>query len=101
LNLNPFLLTLDVHSVGLLTHTTEFTNCLNTLENHSAFKDNQHEKGKQRVVPVLVQTPQTNAENLEHEEGCYGVLLEKFSKSRDRDIEANEGSSVSSPKKEV
>jgi hypothetical protein len=97
--LDPFLLTLDIHSVGLLTHTSEFTNCLDTLEYHSAFKDNQHEKSKQRVVPVLIQTPQTNAENLKHEEGSYGVFLEKFNKSRDRDIKADEGNLVYAQKK--
>jgi hypothetical protein len=39
LNLNPFLLSLHIQEIWLLTHAAEFTNGLNKLEDHSAFEN--------------------------------------------------------------
>jgi hypothetical protein len=88
LDLNPLLLTLDIQWVRLLTHTSEFTNGLDTLEYDSAFKHDQHEKGKQGIVPVLIQTPQTDAKDLEHKERSNSVFLEQFHESGDGNIES-------------
>jgi hypothetical protein len=44
------------------------------LEDHGTLEDNQHERGKQRVIPVLVQTPERHTKHLEDEERRYSVF---------------------------
>jgi hypothetical protein len=48
------------------------------LEHDCALKDHQHEAGEKTVVPVFIQAPEGDAEDLENEEGCDGMLCEKF-----------------------
>jgi hypothetical protein len=57
------------------------------LEDDGAFKDDQHEEGEERVVPVLVQTPETDTEELEHKEGRHRVLAKDFPEAWHRDVE--------------
>lgn len=56
------------------------------LENDGAFKDHQHEGSEQRIVPILVQAPERDAEHLEDKKGRHGMLSEKFSKFGDGDM---------------
>ncbi|KAI3487633.1 hypothetical protein L1887_48414 [Cichorium endivia] len=49
-----------------------------TLEDDGALEDDEHEEREERVVPVLVEHPQADAEDLEDEEGCDGVLEEEI-----------------------
>jgi hypothetical protein len=39
-------------------------------------KDHEHEQREQAVVPVFIQAPQTDAENLKNRERRCGVLSE-------------------------
>lgn len=57
------------------------------LEDSRALKDDQHEQREETVVPVLVEAPQSDTEDLEDEEGRDGVLRKEFCKGRDGDVE--------------
>lgn len=48
------------------------------LPDDSGLKDDQHDEGEDGVVPVLVQAPKGNTEDLEDEEGCNSVFLEEL-----------------------
>src|SRR5882672_8998966 len=56
------------------------------LEDDGALKDDEHEQREQAEVPVLVEAPQRDAEDLEHEEGRGGVLREERGEGRDGDV---------------
>ena len=56
------------------------------LEDHSTLKDDQHECGEQRIIPILVQAPQSDAEHLEDEERRDGVLSEQFGEFGDGNV---------------
>jgi len=58
------------------------------LPHNSTLEYDEHDKGEEGVIPVLVQTPQSNTENLEDKEGCYSMFFEKFLESRDGYIES-------------
>lgn len=56
---------------------------LNLLDKTNLFDENglegdEHEQGKYAVVPVLIQAPQTHAEDLEHEEWSSSSLPEEL-----------------------
>lgn len=57
------------------------------LPDNSALKHDQHEQGEQTVIPIFVQTPEGDAEDLEHEEGCCGVFREQFGERWDGNVE--------------
>ena len=57
------------------------------LPDHRALKNDKHEQGEEAVVPVLVQTPESDTEHLEDEERCRCVLSEKGSEGWNWDIE--------------
>ena len=57
------------------------------LVGYGTLKHDEHEKSEQAVVPVLVQHPQRNAENLEYKERCRRMFPEKGSKGWNRDVE--------------
>jgi hypothetical protein len=46
------------------------------LPHHSAFENEEHEEGEKRIVPILIQTPQSDTKDLEDEEWRNGVFLE-------------------------
>jgi hypothetical protein len=56
------------------------------LENNGALENDQHESGKERIVPVLVQHPQRNTEDLEDEEWCNGMFSEELGESGNGDM---------------
>lgn len=57
------------------------------LEYNGALEHNQHEQGEQTVVPILVETPEGDAEDLEDEEGGSSMFTEEFCKRGNRDVE--------------
>lgn len=56
------------------------------LPHNSALKHNKHEECKEAVVPVLVQTPKSDAKDLEDKERCGGMFREQFRECWDRDV---------------
>lgn len=59
---------------------------MTNLEHDRAFKDDQHESRKQTVVPVFIQAPQGDTEDLKHEEGRNGMLRKELGKLWNRDV---------------
>ena len=57
---------------------TNFRHVPDLLLDQRALEYHQHEQGEDRVVPVLVQAPQTDTEHLEHEEWGRGSLYEQL-----------------------
>ena len=80
LSLNPLILAVDIDIVWLDAHSAELVQSPLALPNDSALEDNQHEEGEQRVVPVLIQHPKSNTEDLENEERRNSMLLEELEK---------------------
>jgi len=60
------------------------------LPDDGGLKYDQHEQGEERVVPVLIQAPKSDTENLENEEGGDGVFLEKLSELGQGNVESIE-----------
>jgi len=56
------------------------------LEDGGTLERDEHEPGEQAEPPVLVQTPEGNAEQLEDEERGDGVFREQFGKLGNRDL---------------
>jgi hypothetical protein len=56
------------------------------LEHNCALKYDQHEPREQTVVPVFIQTPQGDAENLEHEERRNSMLCKELRELGDRNM---------------
>jgi hypothetical protein len=52
-----------------------------------ALEHDEHEQSEQAVIPIFVQTPECNAENLEDEERGNTVLCEEGCECGDGDIE--------------
>ena len=44
------------------------------LPHNSALKHDKHEECKEAVIPILVQTPKSDAKDLENEERCRGMF---------------------------
>jgi hypothetical protein len=44
------------------------------LKDDSTFKYDQHEQSKQGIIPILVQTPKSNTEDLENKEWSDGMF---------------------------
>ena len=57
-----------------------------SLPHSCALDHDKYEQCKQAVVPVFVETPQRDTENLENEEGRGGMFCKERSGRRDRDI---------------
>lgn len=57
------------------------------LPDDSTLKNNQHKQGEQTIVPVLVQAPQSHAEDLENKERRGSMLSEQGSKRRNGNTE--------------
>ena len=87
LDFNPLAETEDPDIIRLDAHSAELVEGALALPHHSALESNEHEQGKERVVPVLVEHPKSDTEDLEDKERCDGVLLEQLSESRNGDIE--------------
>jgi hypothetical protein len=88
LNLSPPTQTENPHIVGLDAHATELIEGALTLPDDSTLENDEHEESKERIVPVLIEHPKSNTEDLEDEEWCNGVLLEQFGKGRNGNIES-------------
>lgn len=56
------------------------------LKDNGALKDNEHEQGEKRVIPVFVEAPEGNAEYLEDKERRDSVLGEELGELWDRDV---------------
>ena len=52
-----------------------------------ALEQDEHEQSEQAVVPIFIQTPECDAENLEDEEWGNTVFCEEGCECRDGDIE--------------
>jgi hypothetical protein len=76
LNLGPLAQAENPHAVRLDAHATELGQGALTLPNNGALENDEHKEGKERIVPVLVEHPKSNTEDLEDEEWRNGVLLE-------------------------
>ena len=87
LSLDPLVSTEHPDVVRLDAHASEFLEGALALPDDSRLEHNQHEKCEERVVPVFVEHPETDAENLEHKERRDSVLLEELRESRHGDIE--------------
>ena len=88
LDLNPPAQAEHPNIVGFNTHAAEFVQGALALPNYCALEGDQHEEGEKRVVPVLIQHPKTNAEDLKNEEGSHCVLLEELGKCGHGDVES-------------
>ena len=53
------------------------------LLNKRAFEDNKHRQCEEAVVPIFIEAPEANTEDLEDEERSSGSFFEKFGKLRD------------------
>lgn len=56
------------------------------LEDNGTFEDHQHERGEERIVPVLVQAPQSHTEHLKDEEWGHGMLSEQLGELGNGDV---------------
>lgn len=56
------------------------------LPHDSALKHNKHKECEETVVPILVETPKGNAEDLEDKERCCGVFREQFREGGDGNV---------------
>lgn len=65
-----------VHFLLPKTNEKKKKTCDSYLEYDSTLKYNEHEQREERVVPILVQTPQTDTENLKDEERGHSMFLE-------------------------
>jgi hypothetical protein len=54
-----------LYHVGFVSHLPNLCHVPQLLVDQRAFEHDQHEESEQRVVPILVQAPQANAEHLE------------------------------------
>lgn len=59
------------HNLIVYFHTPQLSQCLQSILRHSRLKQEEHEKSKQTVVPILIQTPKTNTENLYCKTQCH------------------------------
>jgi hypothetical protein len=57
------------------------------LRDCSALEDDQHEQCEKRVVPVLVEAPECDAEDLEDEERRSRMFPKELQERGDRDVE--------------
>lgn len=90
LDLGPPAKTEHPHIVGLDAHTAELVEGALALPDDCALEGDEHEEGKERVVPVLIEHPQTNTEDLEDEEGRDGMLLEQLGEGGDGNVKSVE-----------
>jgi hypothetical protein len=87
LNLGPFSETKGPNVVGLDAHATELVESALTLPNNSAFKGDEHEEREERIVPILIEEPEADAEDLENEEWRNSMLLEELGEGGNGNIE--------------
>lgn len=78
---------MNVDRVRLDAHPTKLRQGSLALPHNRALESDKHEQGEDRVVPVLVETPQADTEQLEDEERRHSVLLEQLAERRDGDVE--------------
>jgi hypothetical protein len=90
LDLGPLAKTEHPHIVGLDAHAAELVKGTLALPDNSALEGDEHKKSEERVVPVFIEHPKTNTEDLEDEEGRDGVLLEQLGEGRDGNIKSVE-----------
>lgn len=57
------------------------------LEHDSAFENDQHEKSEQAVVPIFVQTPESDTEDLEDKERRGSMFPKECGERRNWNIE--------------
>lgn len=57
------------------------------LEYDGALKDDEHEEGKETVVPVLVETPESDTEYLKDKKGGGCVFCKEFCEGGNGDVE--------------
>ncbi len=87
LDLGPLAEPIHEDIIRLDAHAAELVQGSLALPHHGALEHDQHEEGEKRVVPILVQHPQADAEDLEDEEGRYRMLLEELGEGGHGDIE--------------
>jgi len=59
-----------------------FVSVISVRNRYRSFEEHQHDEGKDRIVPVLVQAPQPNAHHLKHKHGRNRVLGHQVPKER-------------------
>lgn len=59
------------------------------LSDYGRLEADQHHECKHGIIPVLVQTPETDAKHLKDEEWRHSMLLEQFLKCRKRNIKTD------------
>lgn len=78
---------MNVDRVRLDAHPTKLRQGSLALPHNRALESDKHEQGEDRVVPVFIETPQADTEQLEDEERRHSVLLEQLAERRDGDVE--------------
>ena len=81
----PLALAVHPDIIRLDAHSTELVQGPLALPHNGALESNEHEQREERVVPVFIEHPQSNTEDLEDEERCNGVLLEELEEVRERE----------------
>jgi hypothetical protein len=57
------------------------------LPDDGTLEDDEHEKGEETVIPIFIETPEGDTEDLEDEERGGGLLRKKVDEGRDGDVE--------------
>lgn len=86
LDLRPLSVSVHLNGVRSKTHASELGHSSLTLPHHSGLKHDKHDEGEDGVVPLLIETPESNTEDLEDKEGGNSVLKEELGKGGNGDI---------------
>ena len=67
----------NVYVTNLVPHSLERIERLEALKHDGAFKDKNHAKSEERILPIFVQAPKQHGEELKNAEGREKLLLVK------------------------
>lgn len=83
-----------IYHARLAPHIPDCGHISKLLLNKGALEHDEHDEGENTVVPVLVQTPQSDAENLEDKERSDRTFLEELSKLGHNHFQSERRSSI-------
>ena len=58
------------------------------MPDHGTLESHEHDEGEERVVPVIVEQPETDTEDLEDKERRDGMLLPQLGEAWHRNVES-------------
>jgi hypothetical protein len=67
-----------LYHVWFVAHLANLCHIAQLLLDQSALKQDKHDECKERIVPVLVQAPQSNTQHLEHKKWSCGSLFKQL-----------------------